>query len=311
MLKLDRIKIISHINFINDIDEKIFISNIRDNTVLYYKYKQISPFLLMIMVNFENNELIIEFTGKILLEGYKDLIHGGNIRQCLDTINKMGICKLDVDSIVTHGYVAKCDVTKDIRVENFSMIVRYCRQQLKNYRKWICRDYASGVVIENVVKTPRYKKRLVVYDKYKELQKSENECFLATISNGKALLDSYRGIVRFELNINTMAQIRTLLSVNDNSLNAVLASEANPILAVIDEALREHSSIRPCTNLRDYERVLFLKECHNDLMEVEAKMRTLVSNKTSIRRVMKPYIELYQQMQNTADLGFDIRKMVA
>ncbi len=311
MLKLDRIKIISHINFINDIDEKIFISNIRDNTVLYYKYKQISPFLLMIMVNFENNELIIEFTGKILLEGYKDLIHGGNIRQCLDTINKMGICKLDVDSIVTHGYVAKCDVTKDIRVENFSMIVRYCRQQLKNYRKWICRDYASGVVIENVVKTPRYKKRLVVYDKYKELQKSENECFLATISNGKALLDSYRGIVRFELNINTMAQIRTLLSVNDNSLNAVLASEANPILAVIDEALREHSSIRPCTNLRDYERVLFLKECHNDLMEVEAKMRTLVSNNTSIRRVMKPYIELYQQMQNTADLGFDIRKMVA
>ena len=263
------------------------------------------------MVNFENNELIIEFTGKILLEGYKDLIHGGNIRQCLDTINKMGICKLDVDSIVTHGYVAKCDVTKDIRVENFSMIVRYCRQQLKNYRKWICRDYASGVVIENVVKTPRYKKRLVVYDKYKELQKSENECFLATISNGKALLDSYRGIVRFELNINTMAQIRTLLSVNDNSLNAVLASEANPILAVIDEALREHSSIRPCTNLRDYERVLFLKECHNDLMEVEAKMRTLVSNNTSIRRVMKPYIELYQQMQNTADLGFDIRKMVA
>ena len=202
-------------------------------------------------------------------------------------------------------------MTKDVKVDNFPMIIRYCRQQLKNYRKWICRDYASGIVIENTVKTPRHKKRLILYDKYKELQKSENDCFFDAVLNREELLDSYRGIVRFELNINTMEQIRTLLSVADNSLNAVLTSEANPILTVIDEAIRERSSIRYCTNLRDYERVLFLKECCYDLMELEAKLRTLVSTNTSIKRVMRPYVELCEQMQNTADLGSEIRRMVA
>lgn len=311
MLRFDKIKIISQIDFISDINEKIFISNMKDNVLLYYKYKQKSPFVLIIIVNYEKKELVLEFTGKILLESYKELIHRDNLRQCLDSINKMGICTLDVDSIITHGIVAKCDVTKDVKVDNFPMIIRYCRQQLKNYRKWICRDYASGIVIENTVKTPRHKKRLILYDKYKELQKSENDCFFDAVLNREELLDSYRGIVRFELNINTMEQIRTLLSVADNSLNAVLTSEANPILTVIDEAIRERSSIRYCTNLRDYERVLFLKECCYDLMELEAKLRTLVSTNTSIKRVMRPYIELCEQMQNTADLGSEIRRMVA
>lgn len=311
MLRFDKIKIISQIDFISDINEKIFISNMKDNVLLYYKYKQKSPFVLIIIVNYEKKELVLEFTGKILLESYKELIHRDNLRQCLDSINKMGICTLDVDSIITHGIVAKCDVTKDVKVDNFPMIVRYCRQQLKNYRKWICRDYASGIVIENAVKTPRHKKRLILYDKYKELQKSENDCFFDAVLNREELLDSYRGIVRFELNINTMEQIRTLLSVADNSLNAVLTSEANPILTVIDEAIRERSSIRYCTNLRDYERVLFLKECCYDLMELEAKLRTLVSTNTSIKRVMRPYVELCEQMQNTADLGSEIRRMVA
>ncbi|MCS2997237.1 hypothetical protein [Bacteroides thetaiotaomicron] len=311
MLRFDKIKIISQIDFISDINEKIFISNMKDNVLLYYKYKQKSPFVLIIIVNYEKKELVLEFTGKILLESYKELIHRDNLRQCLDSINKMGICTLDVDSIITHGIVAKCDVTKDVKVDNFPMIVRYCRQQLKNYRKWICKNYENGVIIENIVKTLRYKKRLILYDKYIELHRRENECFLAAISNRGVLLDSYKGVVRFELNINTMAQIRALLSVADNSLNAVFASEANPILSVIDEAVRESPSIRHCTSLRDYERVLLLKECHNDLVEVEAKIRTLVSNNTSMKRVMKPYIELYQQMQNTADLGVDIRKMVA
>ena len=311
MLRFDKIKIISQIDFISDINEKIFISNMKDNVLLYYKYKQKSPFVLIIIVNYEKKELVLEFTGTILLESYKELIHRDNLRQCLDSINKMGICTLDVDSIITHGIVAKCDVTKDVKVDNFPMIIRYCRQQLKNYRKWICRDYASGIVIENAVKTPRHKKRLILYDKYKELQKSENDCFFDAVLNREELLDSYRGIVRFELNINTMEQIRTLLSVADNSLNAVLTSEANPILTVIDEAIRERSSIRYCTNLRDYERVLFLKECCYDLMELEAKLRTLVSTNTSIKRVMRPYVELCEQMQNTADLGSEIRRMVA
>lgn len=53
MLRFDKIKIISQIDFISDINEKIFISNMKDNVLLYYKYKQKSPFVLIIIVNYE------------------------------------------------------------------------------------------------------------------------------------------------------------------------------------------------------------------------------------------------------------------
>lgn len=304
-------KIITHINHITNINENTFISNIQGDNLLYYKYHQTNPFYLMIMVNFSNNELVIEFTGKILLDNYIDLIHEGNIRQCLDIVNSLEICEIDVDAVMAHAHVAKCDVTKDIQVDSFPMVICQLRQQLRNYRQWNCRNYKSGVVIENTVKTPRHKKRLTVYDKSEELRKAENASFLNALADQEALLNYFENKIRFELNINTMAQIRKLLHIHDNSLIAVLSSDANPILTVVDEAMREFTPSRSCISLRDYERELFLKECHNDLVEVEAKIRTLVSKNTAIKRVMQPYIELHQQMQNNTDIGLNIRRIVA
>ncbi|WP_196245060.1 hypothetical protein, partial [Bacteroides fragilis] len=113
---------------------------------------------------------VLEFTGKILLDNYKDLISINTINQCINEINKLGICTLNVDGIAFYSHVAKCDVTIDIKVSSFNAIVSQIRQSLSNYRQWICRSYANGVVIENTVKTARYKKRLVVYAKGEELQ---------------------------------------------------------------------------------------------------------------------------------------------
>ena len=89
----------------------------------------------MVMVNYQHNELILEFTGKILLDNYTSLICTGTAMDCLSQINRLGICHLDVDSIMEDCNVVKCDVTKDIECNQMQDIITNVRQNLSNYKK--------------------------------------------------------------------------------------------------------------------------------------------------------------------------------
>lgn len=312
MLKFDKMKLVTKINYINDIDYSKFILNSKEDRILYYKYQQERPFYLLVMVNYQYNELIIEFTGKILLDNYTNLINIYTAKDCLAQINRLGICHLNIDSIMNDCNVVKCDVTKDVESNQIQDIMNNIRQNLSSYKKWITRSYhKEGITIENVVKTSKYKKRLIIYDKAKELQTTNNQHFLNAISNPAEMLLYFNNKIRFELNINTMDQIRKLLNIPNNSLLEVLTSKANPILSVIDEAIKYNDCQHRPMNLRDYEHCLLLKECNYDMNAVEAKVRTLSAKTTSITRVMKVYKNLYSQIQTKSAHNIDIRALVA
>lgn len=233
MLKFDKLKLVTKIDYIRDIDYSKFILNSKEDSILYYKYQQERPFYLLVMVNYQHNELVLEFTGKILLDNYTNLIDIYTAKDCLSQINRLGICHLNVESIMTDSNVVKCDITKDIECGLMQDIITNVRQNLSNYMKWVTKPYRKeGITIENVVTTPRYKKRLIVYDKAKELQSANNRYFLNAVSNPNEILSYFNGKTRFELNINTMDQIRNLLNIPNNNLLAVLTSKANPILSV-------------------------------------------------------------------------------
>ena len=186
------------------------------------------------------------------------------------------------------------------------------KQSLTNYDKWTCAKYqGNGLVIYNTVKTDRYKKRLSIYDKQKELNKACNREFLNTISNKQQLLDYFRDKIRFELNIDTKAQIRLLLGVMDNRLHSVLSSNANPILTVIDEAIRQNENTAYHSDLKEYMMALLIRECHNDLEEVEAKIRAMTPKTVSIRKKMQPFRDLYTKMQNEVATSIDVRSLIA
>lgn len=311
MICFDRIMLISKIDYIEIIDENAFIVNMKNGELIYLIFKQKYPFYILIKIDIENDELLLEFTGKILKNRYCEGINVGNIEYCLSQIEDLGICKLSVKEIIEDSSIIKCDVIKDVKVNDVDFITKSLRSSLRNYRKWVVKGYTNGIVIENNVVTPYYKKRLVVYDKGKELTKAENKDFLKQIDNEKRILEYYENIARFELNIKTMKQIRDLLEVKDNALLNVLASDANPILSVLDEAMVDEIVQDETRTLRDYERELLIRECHNDLAEVEAKVRTFLLKGTSIKRVMKPYIDLYSRLQNGENGSFDVRKLIA
>ena len=67
---LDKLKIITSVNNIKDIDKKIFQTNSIGGILQSYKYRQTKPSLLEIRVDLIHNELAIEFTSKILKDNF-------------------------------------------------------------------------------------------------------------------------------------------------------------------------------------------------------------------------------------------------
>lgn len=303
-------KLITSISNITNIDYNAFVCSAKSDRVIYYKYQQTEPFSLLIMADCLHNELMLEFTGKILKNKYPQLLNRETILYALENINKLNVCTLDTTAILSDAEVVKCDVTTDV-THDINSIIPTIRQNLTNYTKWNVKGYTNGIVLENTVSTPRYKKRLIVYNKEKEMQMTDNVNFVNRLPDGQAVTDYFRGKVRFELNINTKQQIRQLLNIPNNYLQSVLNATANPLLTVIDEAVRYDPQRPKAKTLRDYERELLLRSCDFNLVKVEATIRGLCSKNTPIKRAMQPYRELAKRLQTDTTPQIDLRQLVA
>ena len=310
MLQFDRMKLICPLDVVENISERDFQTIVRDGLLTSYKYHQDTPFYLLIRKDFIHNESVIEFTGKILSDRYPELINRDNIRYCIEQINRLGICEIDTERLIQTAKVAKCDVTKDVTSIEIKEIISQTKQDLSNYDKWEVEKYPNGICLRNKVTTDRYKKRVCIYDKGKELKQQTNSSFLQSLQRPQTLLDYFQDKVRFELNIGTMVQVKRLLKIDDNSLIEVLNSTANPILSVIDEALKKQTDSRQRTDFKDYVNSLILADNHNDLAELEAKIRALTPKGTVIKRKMQPYRDYFNRQTATSH-QIDIRGLVS
>lgn len=311
MLRFDKIKIITSIKYINNIKKDYFINHYKSDNLIYCKYKQMIPYNLIIIIDYTKQSLILEFTSKILLENYTELINYKNIETCLSNINNLEICNLDIKSIILDSNILKCDITKDIQIKNFSQIIQYIKENIINYKKWIYKEYKNGISIENVVSTPRYKKRIIVYNKQKELEKSPCKQYVELLKNKEEIIEYFRNKIRFELNINTVSQIKKYLQISENSLINVLSSTENPLLNIISEAINTNSTKKNASlTLHDYERSILLEKYNFDLKKVEMIIRKYISNNTSITRAMQPYKELYKRLKDKSENNINIRELL-
>ena len=56
---------------------------------------------------------------------------------------------------------------------------------------------------------------------------------------------------------------------------------------------------------------LLIRECHNDLEEVEAKIRAMTPKTVSIKNKMQPFRNLYAKMQKEVATSVDVRSLIA
>jgi hypothetical protein len=79
VIKLDKIKIVTHINNISNINDEKFQSVVKEGVITEQRFKIKTPHLLEIRANYQEKELTIEFTSKILKDDCIQLINKNNI----------------------------------------------------------------------------------------------------------------------------------------------------------------------------------------------------------------------------------------
>jgi hypothetical protein len=293
VITFDKLKLVADISAVREYDETRFEIIEKNGAVAAMKFYQETPFLLKIKLDFECGEAVIEFSGKVLGKDYMKLISVDTIRRCFENINALGVCVVDVDSMM-NAEVVKCDVTKDVPVADIPGVTNYIRSHICSYQRFQCRKLRNGnLVIDKNVISSKTKKRMTIYNKENEMLRSSSRPFVEE----HGLEDAFSGMCRFELNLNSKEQIRNSLRIEDTKLMTVLTADANPILDFLDDVVEPPGEIVQMTDKKTYMTMLVLSDCDYDLEKVEAKMRDFYPSKgTSIRRVMEPYRAMMEQM---------------
>lgn len=294
MITLDKLKFTSNLNNITILDESKFDVKTKDGVVKEMSFTMAEPYELYVEADYQSYELVIEFTAKVLRENYPQLINKENIKQCLNNINALGFCWLDVEAILNDADVCKIDVTRDVDCPNCKELTDEIRSNIVNYNRYLPRLIAGNFVIEKNVKTKTRKKRLTIYDKYHEILLATNKPFLDSLDTPNVITDYFNGKARFELNLNSKEQIRKSLNIDSTSLSAVLDSGSNPIWDFVSEVINPDAEIPKLSSLNEYYRYAVLQLNKFDLSKVQS---SLAQVKPNIRaRDMAPYKELMAKL---------------
>ena len=308
MSTFDKLKIVTNIDYIQIDDIDRFQQTIKNNTLTELKFNITSPYLLYIEIDYLEKELVIEFSGKILGSDYKKLISTETIRQCFENINSLGVCSLDVGAILEDAIVVKCDVTQDVYCADISVVAEFIRGNMKSYKQFSVKCHRNGnLTIDKSVDTRQAKKRITIYNKSREMKKMDNRKFMNEYNIPDAEFDN---MCRFEINLNSKAQIRTSLGIADTRLMSVLTSTRNPIIDFLDDIVANTDEMIPLTDKQTYITTLVLRDCNNDLAEVEEKMRQIYSKGTNISKVMKPYKEALAKKNKSKFTKQDLLQML-
>lgn len=296
MLTFDKLKIVVNSSkFIDNLNLNKFQTIVKDGKVTQYRYQQTTPYMLYIEKDLIDDELVIEFSGKVLGAKYPELINRTNIRQCFHIINTLGICTLDIDGILILGMVVKADVTKDIEYNDITSLSKELLSCIKNNERYNATMEGGNFIVEKKVKTSNRKIRLTIYDKEKEMNLAENQRWLQSLGYAEAehITDYFRKKIRFELNLTSIKALKDNLHIRDTSLSSVLDAETSPILPFLDKVLVDNAEARVAKSVRDLERLAFMEKYGNDMKAIERAILPVKSPKTNLSQMMKQYRQLY------------------
>ena len=301
VIKLDKLKIVVNEKYITNINEDVFTTIIKNGQIVEYRYEQQYPYLLYIEKDLIEHELVIEFTGKILQEQYPLLISKDTIRQCFENINKLAICHINVPEILLNSVVVKADVSHDICCGSYQQLISTLKTSVKNHNKYLSRVIHGTFVIEKNVVSRSRKVRMTIYDKAAEMQLKANQEYLNRLCNQDEVTEYFKDKVRFELNLNSMEQIRKHLNIHDTMLYNVLHAAANPIVEFIDKAFVLEEPAPIDMKLRDVERLALLESVDGDMTKLEMIVRQHSSPKSHISQLMQPYRNLLKIIEQKGE----------
>ena len=259
----------------------------------YFNSKHFSniPYNLYIATNCYHQSLEIEFSSKVLKERYAELINRDTIRQCLININKLGVCTLDVDGIINHGWVIRADITEDVDLMLTDKVLNALNQNVGNYRrfKWTHYDDKGITFVKDVIWG---KEEIKVYNKYRELL-SHSRKFIDSLENRNEVLNYFYGKTRFEISLRGEKQIMERLGVGTgiidffNAINTPVREQFDRVFNVSAQPL----DTSKCEGWDEWAAAHLLDYYKYDLKRIDQDMRAdgVFSSRNGHRNKMKVF----------------------
>lgn len=307
LITFDRIKIKSNYKYLLDTKVKfneMFHSRSREKTGIFYSSKDDIniPYNLYIAVSYPKQTLTIEFSSKILKENYPNLISKDTIKKCLTNINQLGICEIDVDSILSEGAITSVDVTYDVDLILNDTLLDALNSQVNNYRrfKWTHYD-KEGITFTKDVKSKDCAETIILYNKEKEICTSHNKDFLNSLSQSQQIKEYFKGKTRFEITLDTPKKIMSYLNLTDTKIPSILNSNANPILIQFDRVFGSSNSTTDIPdaafdNYEDWAMKIIIENYKGDLKRLEQDVRSKFSTRSGATKRMKKIEMVYRTM---------------
>lgn len=250
----------------------------------------------------------MEFSSKILGEDYPKLISKHTIRQCLENINKLGICLIDVEGILQTGCVTSADVTKDVHATLSDETLQALSIWVKNYRRYKWDYYDSeGIDFIRDVKSSKCKECIRIYRKEKEIIKPKNKDFLSILPNKWEVVKQFNGVTRFEVKLETIGKVRSYLNLRDTYINEVLNAEANLILTMYDRVFGHTSDVPEiqADTFDDFAMQKILNAYQGDIKTIEMTLKPLYASRSGFDKRMTKIRQTWEKMLNSTSGGIN------
>lgn len=233
MLQFDRIKIRTSIkNFSIPIQNHFMNVMNNEGEIIYTTYSSKVPSLLTMRIDHQRETVMLDFTGKILLDQYPELLSINTIQSAIREIAIRTGCTVNEHAILDDAEVLLADVTKDISLSMTPDVKQELFMSCSNVKKWRTEIHKeNGIEIRKAVKNKsKCRERLSLYCKATEMLRSENKMFLLSLNNEGSITEYFQRKTRVECNLTSAYMIKRMLEIESTSLREVLESKANPLL---------------------------------------------------------------------------------
>lgn len=315
-LKFDTVKFTTDTRYITKANKSLFKHNIDFDTgeVISMEFQskkspEIAPYKLYIYVNYCSNRAVIEFSSKILLSDYPLSISPLTFRQCLQNIESAGICKFDIDSVISDCYFSKLHIVRDIDLSLTDAILGRLNQCTGEFRRYKWHRYKEGILFTRDVKSADSKEALTIYNKEVEIALAKNKPF-RDMSDSDSILSHFKGKTRFEVQLDNKRKIAKELGIGNTDYYSVMNCRKNIVLAQFQKIF---SLDAPCDedvsidNFADYGLWNIIRNHNFDIKSIEQEIKDigLYSNKTKGARgkqvkKIRAMIQAYHNRENKA-----------
>lgn len=267
------------------------------------------------------NEVVIDFSGKILLDDYTELINANNIDKCLNTFNENTALQLDIQGVLDDSEALNIDTTQMIYPKYSAKMCRDSLLTMQTINRCNVMGYASkrNVGLSFTSSTKKESRRIILYDKeLRMLCGLKNELlFLNHCKNPSQVINKCKGSLRVEQNIRSLNSIRNRLQISDNSLASVLTATATPNFDFLNEIkakkqgldfsgqqldlfapIGDRNTIREL--IYEYGTRFLIEMCNYDINTIKAVFRNKSDSKSNRNKYIKNIQKTIEKLQSEA-----------